>query len=99
MATITAVSGIKTAFLGGVDDIICNFSPAVEGVQVEAEGFTLNNATLQARGVMTSTYDTIALTDAVASAAVGQGMKIRSVRISAVAGGSYFVSFTPLKIL
>jgi hypothetical protein len=94
MATINATPGIKTAFADS-DTVVCTFSGgARNGVQVEAQGFTLDNATVTARGNSTTTYDTIAIADAIANAVVGAGSIIGSVRVSGVTGGTKFVTFT-----
>ena len=93
MATITATLGNKTAFAGGSDDLICYIAGANKsGVQISAQGFTLNNATVQAKGIGTSTLDTVTVSSAVATVIVGEGMIIDQVRISGVTGGSYFVT-------
>ena len=99
MATITALPGIKTAFSGGADNITCIFPPAARnGVQVEAQGFTLNNSTVTAYGISSTEGDTVSFTEAKHIIIIGSSNAslISKVDISAVAGGSYFVTFTAL---
>lgn len=94
MATVTAQPGIKTAFAGGSDDLICTFSPAArKGVQIESQGFTLDGATIQVKGI-SSDYDTIAFTEAKHIAVVGvqSGGLTGQIRISGVTAGSWFVT-------
>jgi len=100
MATITAAPGIKTAFAGGADDLICTFSPlAKNGVQVEAQGFTLNGATIEAQGGSSTAYDTISFTEAKSIAIINSSSgasNVGRVRISGLTGGSYFVTVSAL---
>lgn len=100
MAIITATKGIKTAFSGGADEIVCVFSPAARnGVQVETEGFTLDGATIEVKGGSSSTADVIAVTGsphvATINGANGRCI-IGEVRLKSVAGGTYFVTFTEI---
>lgn len=101
MATITAQPGIKTAFAGGADEIVCNFSPVAEkGVQIEASGFTLDAGDIEIKGASGGDGDVIPFTEARHIAVIGASnsdrAKISQAKISGVAGGSYFVTFTAL---
>lgn len=100
MATITAQPGIKTAFAGGADEIVCTFSPmAPNGIQIESQGFTLDGSTISVKGASGGDYDTVAFTDAKHIAVLGSsnaGAKISQAKISGVTAGSYFVTFVPL---
>lgn len=100
MATITATKGIKTAFSGGSDEIVCSFSPAARnGVQIEVEGFTLNNCTISAKGASSTAADVIAVASAlhVITINTSNGRSvIGEIAISAVAAGSHFVTFIEL---
>lgn len=99
MATINAMPGIKTAFSGGADDIVCTFAPVAKGVQVEAQGFTLNSAAIDAWGGSSADEDTMTFTDVkhvgVISSASGVA-NIGKVRLRALSAGSYFVTFTAI---
>lgn len=98
MATITATPGIKTAFSGGVDDIVCEFSPAArKGVQVEVEGFTLDACTVTVFGISSDDGDVVAATGTPHIATLGDDKAaIGRASISALAGGSYNVTFIAL---
>jgi hypothetical protein len=97
MATVTAVKGVKTAFLGGADEIVCLFPSSAKAVQVEVEGFTLNNATITVKGrSSTAAADTVAFTEAKHIAvlrAQNGAAYIGEVKLAAVAGGTYNVTF------
>jgi len=100
MAIVNAIKGIKTEFLGDADEIVCTFSPvARNGVQVEVEGFTLNNATIETKGGSSTDPDETPVTGAL-HVAVINGPNGRSnigeVRISGVAAGEYNVTFIEL---
>ncbi len=97
MATVTAVKGVKTAFLGGGDDIVCFFPSPAKAVQVEVEGFTLDGATITAKGrSSTAQPDTIPFTEAkhvgVIRAENGAAY-IGEVRLASVDAGTYNVTF------
>jgi hypothetical protein len=95
MATINATPSVKTAFEDG-DTVICDFSPAARnGVQVEAQGFTLDDAVVTARGISSTTYDAIAVADPIANAVIGGDPRsiVGSVTVSGVTGGTKFVTF------
>jgi hypothetical protein len=97
MATVEAVKGVKTEFLGGADDIVCIFTSPAKAVQVEAEGFTLDGATITAKGrSSTAQPDTIAFAEAkhvgVIRAENGAAY-IGEVRISGVVAGTHNVTF------
>lgn len=100
MAIITATKGIKTAFSGGSDEIVCVFSPAARnGVQIESEGFTLNLATIEVKGSSMGDADEVSVANAIHVATInGANGKsiIGEVRIKSVASGTYFVTFTDI---
>jgi hypothetical protein len=96
MATVNAIKGIKTEFLGDADVITCTFSPAAKkGIQIEAEGFTLNNATITAKGISSDDGD-IVTAEAKHVVVIGTDIYIREVSISGVAAGTYNVTFIDL---
>lgn len=96
MATVEAVKGVKTEFLGGADDIVCIFTSPAKAVQVEAEGFTLNNSTITVKGRSSVDGDTVVFADAkhigVIRAESGAAY-IGEVRISGVVAGTHNVTF------
>lgn len=101
MAAIVAVAGIKTEFNGGADTIECNFSPMpVNGVQIEASGFTLDAATITVKGASGGDSDTVAFTEAkhvaVLSSSNAGIAKISQAKLSGVGAVTGFVTFTPL---
>lgn len=98
MATVEAVKGIKTPFLGGADVIECVFSPgARNGVQVEVEGFTLNNSTLTVFGLSSTDGDIKAISESLHVVVVGtSGGVVGRVSISGVVAGTYNVTFIEL---
>lgn len=91
MATVSATKGIKTAFSGGADVFECVFNPAARrGVQIEAEGFTLNGATITAFGVSSTEGDVVVVSEAKKIVTVGSDLGlIGKVTISGVTAGSY----------
>lgn len=96
MATIAAVKGIKTAFLGGADIIQCTFSPgAKNGVQIEVEDFTLNNSTVTVFGLSSTDGDIKTIAEPLHVAVVANRV-IGKVSISGVTAGSYNVTFIEL---
>lgn len=95
MATINTTPSVKTAFADG-DTVICDFSPAARnGVQVEAQGFTLDDAVVTARGISSTTYDTLSVEGSPANAVIGGDPRaiIGSVTVSGATGGTKFVTF------
>lgn len=98
MATATATAGLKRAFLGGADNCVCYFTPVAEGyVQVEVQGFTLDNSTVEVLGTSSgAAWDEIPVADARHVAIIGApGARMAAIRISGVTAGSYQVTFTP----
>ena len=93
MATITALPGVTTSFSGGADDLVCTFSSLSRaGANVQCTGFTLDQCTLEAKGTV-GDYDAVT-TEAKYNALVGEGFQIQSVRISALAAGTYSVNIS-----
>lgn len=93
MATINALPGIKTA-ITAADTVVVALSPAARnGVQVESQGFTLNTATVLAKGGSSTGQDAIAFTEAkhvaiIENSIIGE--------ISVGGGVSGFVTVIPL---
>ncbi len=100
MADVIAQPGIKTAFLGGDDVLICTFPRSTKnGVQIEAEGFTLDNSTITAYGHSSDEPDTVVVGSAKKIAVIDGGtgpILIREIRMSGVSAGSYSVTFIEL---
>ena len=100
MAIITATKGIKTAFSGGADEIVCIFSPAArDGVQVETEGFTLDAATIEVKGNSSTSADEVPVTGTPHVATInGENGRsiIGEVRLKGITAGSHFVTFTAI---
>ena len=99
MATITAQPGIKTAFAGGVDDIICaKVDGFRKGVQISTEGgLALNTANIEAKSLQGSVWQEIPEHTHANYITVGdENTPISAIRISGAAGGSYFVTFTTI---
>lgn len=100
MATVTAQPGIKIAFSGDADDIICTPSDGFrKGVQISTEGgLDLSVATIEAKSLQGSVWQEIPAHTFENYVTVGDEYSpVGSVRISAVAAGSYFVTFTTIK--
>ena len=100
MAIVTATKGIKTAFSGGSDEIVCVFSPAARnGVQIETEGFHLHNSTVEVKGASSNDADAVTVPNGVHVATInGANCKalIGEVRIKSVASGTYAVTFSEI---
>lgn len=96
MANINANPGIKTTFSGG-DTVSCLLTTVAKSfLQVESEGFTLDNCLIEVKGVSSTDWDVIEVDIARHAVILGdEGAMIGAVRISGVAAGSYKVTFIP----
>ncbi len=99
MATINAQPGIRTAFAGGSDDIIC--APVdgfVGGVQIGSEGLNLGSATIEVKGIAGGAWEALSASETATYLNVGsRSSPISAVRISGAAAGSYFLRFTRIQ--
>lgn len=101
MATYYATPGEKTSFPGGSNEMICIVADdshrpisAPSFVNISAQGFTLDNATIGVRGFCSQAYDDVVVTEPKSSVTVGEdGAKISAIKISGVAAGAHFITF------
>lgn len=101
MATVLATHGNRVAFTGGANDIIFNPASAdFNGVEVACEGFTLNQATIEAFAPGLGAVDVLPMTESrhvgTIGCARGGRSRIGRIRLSGLPAGNYWVTFWAL---